>query len=261
MGGELVSTSYRNLDGINMAVTAERIAPADGSNTTFIGDQWYVVDKDLALEGRLEIYGSDVNIILGDGATLTAHGGIYVRDKTPSGDNCKLTIWSQLRGTGTLNAGATWTSDADTLTDELRAGKKAGREGAGIGSGWLLPSKAITINGGTVTAAGYNGGAGIGGGNNEDGQGGRNWYACDGIYITGGTVKAYAYIEFQKCGLGRCASSSQSLNHSARFSSCGRMAHLHRRRKAWYKTVGGVRTAIKCRGLIPRRFLYGVLKN
>ena len=25
----------------------------------------------------------------------------------------------------------------------------------------------------------------------------------------------------------------------------------------WYKAIGGVRTAIKCRGLIPRRFLYG----
>ena len=56
--------------------------------------------------------------------------------------------------------------------------------GAGIGGGYYGSGKNITIKGGTVTATGGWGGAGIGGGGSYDGCSGKN------ITITGGTVTA-----------------------------------------------------------------------
>ena len=56
--------------------------------------------------------------------------------------------------------------------------------GAGIGGGYYGSGKNITIKGGTVTATGGDEGAGIGGGGGYDGCSGKN------ITITGGTVTA-----------------------------------------------------------------------
>ncbi|MBQ9000394.1 MAG: hypothetical protein IJ087_00890 [Eggerthellaceae bacterium] len=67
----------------------------DGGNTD--DAKWYVVKGNQTLEERLEIYGPDVNIILAQNATLTVHGGVFIRSRTNEGKNCKLIIWASRR--------------------------------------------------------------------------------------------------------------------------------------------------------------------
>ena len=100
---------------------------------------WYAVAKSTTLDTRIEITG-DVNLILCDGCTLTAAGGIYV----PQG--ASLTVWAQSTGGG-----------MGTLTTGTPSGEQ---DGIGGNSG---DGGTITVNGGAVTATGSGSGAGIGG--------------------------------------------------------------------------------------------------
>ena len=128
---------------------------------------WYVVAGDVTVNLRLLVTG-DVNIILRDGATLTATKGIRVDNGN------SLTIWSQEEGTGKLIA-----------TNEYSH--------AAIGSVANIACGSITINGGVIQAHGGNNGAGIGGG--QRGNGGT-------ITINGGTVHAIAGDEAAAIGGG-----------------------------------------------------------
>ena len=126
------------------------------SSTTKMTNCTYKVISNVTISSRIEISGT-VNLILGEGATLTASNGIEV----PSGATLIID------GPGSLIAQA---SSND--------GEGNGR--AGIGASVSFGN--ITINGGNVTASGYNGGAGIGG----------NRHASNGgdIIINGGVVNA-----------------------------------------------------------------------
>ena len=124
----------------------------------------YVVADDITVPGRLSVNGNPQHpsvLILCDGASLMAKGGIRVQEKGATTN--ALVICGQAQGTGVLET--------------------TGTSPAGIGGDYQESCGAITINGGTVVAKG-SGGAGIGGG--DGGNGG----SCGTITINGGTVTA-----------------------------------------------------------------------
>ncbi|WP_421777357.1 hypothetical protein [Gardnerella sp. KA00225] len=113
--------------------------------------------------------------------------------------NVHLTII--LEGTNSLRssdswAGLTWNNSDNSSTLEIKGNgsltAKCWRHGAGIGSSWNNNgTRNISITGGTVTATGGDGAAGIGGG--ESGLG-------ENITISGGTVTATG--GYQAAGIG-----------------------------------------------------------
>ena len=161
-------------DGISLLSTQEKVSYIDptkeqteqtcdsatvvtADDTTWGDDGnngWYVVNSNVTISTRVTVTG-DVHLILADGASLDAAQGVNV------GAGNSLTIYGQSGGTGKLTA-------------------TGGGFQAGIG-GNSNQSGTITINGGTVTATGGDGGAGIGGG--KEAEGGT-------ITINGGTVNA-----------------------------------------------------------------------
>ena len=168
-------------------------------NTTPWGDDntesWYVVNGDVTINSRVMVKG-DVHLILEDSSQLTIchsgdkNGGIYV-------ENNSLTIYAQSTGDnmGKLTAvdrGGILGNGSSTITINGGNITAIGYDDcAGIGGtctgGGGMSGGTITINGGTVTATGGEAAAGIGGGgpmgDRPGGSGGT-------ITINGGTVKA-----------------------------------------------------------------------
>ncbi|MDR0769689.1 MAG: IPTL-CTERM sorting domain-containing protein [Burkholderiales bacterium] len=184
---------------------------------------WYITTcaaGDIIHNETVTVNGA-VNLILGDGCTLTVNGhhgfvgGGSISLRGGAGINVSagqnLTIYAQSSGGSmgglTANGGFSvaggggagiGTGDSEFLISDSVVGaitinggliKAAGAEGsAGIGSGILWSCGAfvnggiVTINGGDVTATGGASGAGIGGGWGGSG---------DIIAITGGVVHAY----------------------------------------------------------------------
>ncbi|MBQ0102971.1 MAG: hypothetical protein KBS99_02200, partial [Prevotellaceae bacterium] len=177
-------------------------------------ETWYVVTgKDVKLS-QGAICAGNVNLILADGAKLTATGiadysdypnYIYTPGIQVSGAGNSLAIYGQTAQSGQLEAigpsgvagigggegcsGSNITINGGTVT--------AKGSSAGIGGGRLGSGSYITINGGTVTSIG--GDAGIGGG----------LKGC-GSYITinGGTVRANSGSEGAGIGGGAYGSGS-----------------------------------------------------
>ncbi len=116
-------------------------------------ETWYVLKEDKTYSSRITVKGT-VNLILCDGATLTAGGGIAVT----AGNT--LNIYGQSGGTGALVA-------------------TGGNENAGIGGNGA--NGTVNIHGGTVTATGGKYAAGIGGGRKGN---------CGIICIYGGSINA-----------------------------------------------------------------------
>lgn len=213
------------------STTAEVIAPANDYWT----DQnasggWYVARGEVSFN-YVTVSGR-VNLILEDGSTLQANGGISIRD------GGSLTIWGQnadYNADGSLiaNANSNWMAagigssgfGGSGVNITINGGHitAVGGEdmGAGIGSGGYGEGNTnITINGGIVKAAGGNRAAGIGagesyynssinititggvveaaGGRGANGIGGYSRYpdtAGIGITITGGTVTAKGGVQ------------------------------------------------------------------
>ena len=160
------------------------------SGTTTLNAGWYAVTADTEINSRITCTG-DVNLILCNDTTLTAHKGITV-----SGDDNSLTIYQQAEAvnaeTGKLiidqvdknNAGigGGYNSSGNNIT--VNGGTvtvTGGYHGAGIGGGYYSYGKNITINSGRVTANGGFDGAGVGGGFFGSGE---------NITINGGAVTA-----------------------------------------------------------------------
>ena len=135
------------------------------SSTTSMTDATYQVTSNVTISERIQISGT-VNLILGEGATLTAKDGIEVKT------GATLII----DGTGSLVAKPT------TATTYGNGGGKSG-----IG-GYLFGN--IIINGGNITAEGCYGGAGIGGDQNNHNNGDITLSKCGDITINGGVVNA-----------------------------------------------------------------------
>ena len=133
---------------------------------------WYTAPNSVSMYWRVMVSG-DVNLLLGDGVTLTVQRGITVSEGS------SLTIWAQSTGDnmGVLYAGTT--EDGSNFCDY---------QCAGIGGGELDDkSGTITINGGAVTATGGSGGAGIGGSLSTIEKVNDN---CGAIIVNGGKVTA-----------------------------------------------------------------------
>ena len=185
---------YVDAQGQDMEPVEEYL-PVRGYTSTTWDKEWYVADKNVTLDERITVSGN-VNLILCDGATLTAKAGITVE-----GTN-SLTIWQQQGGTGKLFAGTTNGSDftaaentagigslsanagAITVNGGVIAACGGDKRGAGIGSRQGCSCGIITINAGTVTAVGAMYAAGLGNGpDNDDTDPGK-------VVINGGVVNA-----------------------------------------------------------------------
>ncbi len=129
---------------------------------------WWIVKGDVTITNRLNIT-SDVNLILCDGAKLTANDGIFVAKRC----NARLTIWAQSSGSGKIYA------------------KVSDSHWAGIGANKNDDAGAITINGGTIEAHGGSSAAGIGGG---------QYCHCDSITISVPKGKADSFTTVKAYG-------------------------------------------------------------
>ena len=147
-------------------VVTENVTSWGGSDGR---EYWYVVNRDVAISGRIEVSGN-VHLILADECTLNASQGINVSDSN------SLTIYAQSAGEnmgvltangGTQQAGIGGGKSQSNVNITINGGKvtaTGGYRGAGIGGGFRGSIVNITINGGMVTAIGEPGAAGIGGG-------------------------------------------------------------------------------------------------
>ncbi|MBQ6553424.1 MAG: hypothetical protein IJL83_07420, partial [Clostridia bacterium] len=123
---------------------------------------WYVVNDTVEITSSITVSGT-VNLILCDGASLTASAGVNASGAT-------LNIYGQSAGTGALIANAANGSDGD---DDSNGG--AGSTAITCGT--------LSVNGAAVTATGGNGGYGFNGGNGGSGISGN-------VTVNGGTVTA-----------------------------------------------------------------------
>ena len=161
------------------------------SSSNFWGNgKTYVVKRNTTIDNRINVSSSPVNLILLDGATLTAPKGITVN----SGKTLNIyagSISESIQGNGKLLI-----NDVDNGT----AGIGGSTSGASCGS--------VTINGGHVTVTGGANAAGIGGGyyssTNTGGAGGT-------VTINGGTVTATGGTDAVAIGGGKGASDNGSL--------------------------------------------------
>ena len=161
-----VAVAYIDADGtLHDGDNAAQAVALDGSETSLGSngqETWYFAGlPTVAFDHTLNLTG-DVTLILCDGCTMEANGGIVVS----SGNS--LTIYAQSDG------GSMGVLIAEVPTSDGYSAGIGGSNGQSCGT--------VTINGGDITAKGGYNGAGIGGG--AGGSGGT-------IVINGGTVKAY----------------------------------------------------------------------
>ncbi len=190
-----MEASYTAENGVTYT---EKTADATAltSSSTSLSNGWYYVTGNVTVSSRITVSGT-ANLILCDGATLTASKGITVATDADGDNPSTLNIYAQSAGTGKLIAkgienfsGIGGYGDTENYdfykggTINIHGGTieaTGGEKGAGIGGGRGGYGGTLTIYGGTITADGGEEGAGIGGG---DCHGGGT------IIIYGGTVTA-----------------------------------------------------------------------
>lgn len=135
---------------------------------------WYVVYENITISDRITVSGT-VNLILCNGATLTASKGITV------GSDATFNVYAQSTDEATMGA--------------LVASTEANSNNAAIGGVQGTNFGTIVINGGKITATTNNacGGAPIGGGYGS---------TAGNITINGGIVSATAYDYTNSAGIG-----------------------------------------------------------
>ena len=193
-------------------------------NTTALSTGIYAVTGNVEISERIEVTGSDVNLILTDGCSLTAKKGIHLKEGN------SLTIYGQTNSTGTLTAescnyvqAAIGGNDKENAgTVQIHGGKIIAQYdadllrvyapcGAAIGGGNEGNGGNVTVFGGTVDiqqcdtdtagiGGGYKGKGGtvkIYGGDitASNGIGGGRDGANGDLYIYGGNVKATAQLQ------------------------------------------------------------------
>lgn len=91
-----VNTAYVDADCEVQQVRAAKLT----SDYTTLTEGWYVVNENVTFNGNLKLSGT-VNLILGDGATLTVNGKF---DYVDSNTMFELNVYGQQMQTGTLNS-------------------------------------------------------------------------------------------------------------------------------------------------------------
>ena len=151
-------------------------------------NRWYVVKESNVTYQTINVLGSNVHLILCDGARISLTGGVKLE-----GSNT-LTVYGQTEDSGILSASNKDYSDTAGLgsAEETACGNLIVHGGtvyatgidnaAGIGGGQGASSGNVTIYGGSIYSTGGDSGAGIGGGE-KGGIGGT-------VNIYGGSVTA-----------------------------------------------------------------------
>ena len=198
-------TAYADLDPVSyMAWNGSAVVDAEGgctsytvltNQTTWTNGTWYVLKESKTISSRITVNGT-VNLILCDGATLTASKGIAVATgKTLNiyegwiGERATTPTVGALTASGSdnYNSGIGSNANVNSGTINIHGGQitaKGGGAGAGIGAGGAASGKhtddgTLNIYGGTVKATGGGNAAGIGGGQR---------YSCGSVNIYGGAV-------------------------------------------------------------------------
>ena len=189
------STYYKRFEN-KLASSPIPVSSITTSMGTWGQESWYMVTGNVTIDSRIEVNGY-VNLILCDGATLTAMQGIAVNE---GGCDQSLSIFGQTAGTGTLNAyGVKITADGSAAIGSTGGnnhvfgkvfihGGVINADGtewtAGIGGGVNQGGGRVELLGGTISARGHKGlsqavGKGSGGANVER-------YIADGLRVTVG---------------------------------------------------------------------------
>ena len=150
---------------------------------------WYAVTADTTINARLSAVGTNLNLIICDGATLT------VKDIRLSSSNGTLTIYGQRENTGVINALGKTSGYAGIGTNGgtvniygCTVNAEGGNNAAGIGGGSSTGGGTIRIQRAAVNAAGGSNAAGIGGG--STGAGGIIEINNADVTATGGSAAA-----------------------------------------------------------------------
>ena len=200
------STSYVNAAGeAQSPVNATVLENSSGENSISWNASWYVVPAGgVTISNHITVNGA-VSLILTDGNTLTASGGIEIAE---SGS---LTIYGQSGGTGALNAniGENGMPDAPINGRQgpitINGGKVSATSTMASG---INVEQGLTINGGEVTATGNNGIEGNsgavtinGGAVKATGTSNNGINASGGLIINGGEVTAESTSEWGGCAI------------------------------------------------------------
>ena len=170
---EDVETYYVDANGTRHDVTATVLT---GGGKTELAEGTYLVNSDIEYTGTITL-GGDVNIILGDGKTMTvANSGTELGDFAIHGESKTLHIYGQSQGTGALTATAVGGANTIFIVSDKVAGSLIGihggvvtasteyEHGVGIGVRCSTETGGIIIDGGRVTASGGNSGISCSGG-------------------------------------------------------------------------------------------------
>ena len=207
---EAQTLAVKYLDGNGTLTTLDADATTMTSTTTSWTGGWYMLYDDVTIADRISVSGT-VNLILANGATLTASKGITV------GSSATLNLYAQSDDEATMgalvataennsnNAAIGGVNNTNFGTIVINGGKITAttnsNSGAGIGGGYGSTGGSITINGGIVsaTAGGYSNSAGIGGGNNG--------YVAS-VTLNGGIITATGDTQYGGAGIGTGAYAS-----------------------------------------------------
>ena len=168
----------------------ETYEAVDSTTTVFDDGGWYVADGEITVGDRITVNNGTANLILKDGAKLTAQAGINVAEGST------LNIYAQSEGAAMGQLAAVGSDKVYTAgigggnkqnggTVNIYGGTVSATGGwmsAGIGGGFKYSKGgSVTIYNGVVTVRGGHSAAGIGGGDGGDGG---------NVAIYGGTVTA-----------------------------------------------------------------------
>ena len=157
-GSQKVNVRVLTFDKYNGTSLVWSTLPANNSNAVVVSSTttamqsgcWYVVSEDATVADRITVNG-DVNLVLCDGATLTAEQGISVTDGN------SLTIYSQSGNTGKLVA-----SVPNASGSMYNAAIGGDRDDRAHNTGTPVKAGTINIHGGDINATAVYGAAGIG---------------------------------------------------------------------------------------------------
>ena len=195
----------RYLDYVDGAFTAKPLPNPlnviDEATDPFVTG-WNIVRGNVEFNNRITLP-KDVNLILADGATLTAKKGVTVASDggfaiyAQSTDEATMGKLTAPGSNGGFNAaiGAPDSGVCGNIT--IYGGAitaKSEGDGAGIGASWSGSCGDIAIYGGVVNALGNMGSAGIGSGYNNS--------SCGNITISGGVVNAQSIDDAAGIGSG-----------------------------------------------------------